>query len=114
MSAVATEDLWRGGKTHRVRLYVKWCRGSTVNPVSCDTKTVPLVEKAEPLSPPFEVNQAQLLLRCFSLEPGCVLSDVRLLSSLEAIVEPCRGESFWEGGPLFPPSAATQSVGFKR
>lgn len=94
--------LWCGGATHRLRLYVKWCSGSTVNCVSCETKAISLIEHAQPLSPPFEVNQAQPLLGSFSLEPGFVLSDVRLLTSLEAIVKSGRRESLWECSPLLP------------
>ena len=93
---------WCGGKTHRLRLYVERCCRSKVDCISCEAKAVSFVEHTEPLSPPFEVNQAQPLLQCFSFEPGFVLSDIRLFSSLEAIVKSGRGESLWECSPLLP------------
>lgn len=98
--------LWIAGTTHRLRLYVKWCRGSTVDCVCCETKAISLVENTQPLSPPFEVNQAQTLLRCFSMKSGFVLPDVRLISSLKAIVKSGCRESLWECSPLHSPLKA--------
>lgn len=74
--------------------------------VCCETKAISLVENAEPLSPPFEVNQAQSLLSRFALESGFVLPDVRLPFSMETIVKSGRGESLWECSPLLSPLKA--------
>jgi len=108
--AQPTDVFWCRRTTYHLGLDVKWCRRPTVNCVSCETKAISLVEHAEPLSTPFEVDQAQTLLWCFSLEPGFVLSDVRLLSSLETVVKSGRGEPLWECSPLLP-STNTQSQG---
>lgn len=70
--------------------------------VCCKTKAIAFVEIAESLAPSFEVDQAQPLLGCLSLESRFVLSYVRLLSSLEAPVKPGRGQSFRKCSPLLP------------
>lgn len=53
-------------------------------------KAVTLVETAKSLPPPFEMQQAQVLLGCLSLQSRLILPDVRLPPPLEPLVEPGR------------------------
>lgn len=75
------------GTAHRPRLYMERCSGLAVGCVRGQTEVISLVEIAEPLSPPFEVKQAQSLLNSLSLESRFVLSNIRPFSSLEALVK---------------------------
>ncbi len=87
---------------HRPRLYMERCCRATLDCVCCKTEAIAFVEIAEPLAPSFEVDQALPLLGCLSMESQFVLSDVRLLSSLEAPMKSGRGQPFRKASPLLP------------